>query len=325
MVVAGSCSIIQWWIFWLCVKTGRRDWRLGLALLCPIISALFTIGYAVILAGAAPYLVVAANYFRWLSIVHFMAVTGLSYFSYHSIITDQRLKNRLLEERELDRLRLEMVQNISHELRTPVAIVVGYLDMLNKGDTYGPLSETHQQPIRAARDGVQRLYLLVQRMVTPAQKMDIVPFDVMDLIREVILGDDVWSGTRRDREDVAMFTSRTAPLVIEADRDKIRICVLELVSNAIKFGGTIITIGVQELNGSFMISVTDNGKGIPPDKLDLIFERFFQVEGGMTRGHEGAGMGLYAVQSVAKMHNGRVEVESELGKGSVFRLYLPKR
>jgi signal transduction histidine kinase len=109
------------------------------------------------------------------------------------------------------------------------------------------------------------------------------------------------------------------------DLDKIERILLNLLSNAVKFSnsGSSIEIVVLDKGETITISVKDNGIGIPEDKLDSIFERFVQVDDSLTRSHEGSGIGLSLVKSLAELHKGSVSVKSTLGKGSEFIVTLP--
>jgi two-component system, OmpR family, sensor histidine kinase VicK len=114
-------------------------------------------------------------------------------------------------------------------------------------------------------------------------------------------------------------------LFIEADGVKINIALSNLVRNALQFtdtGGTV-RIAVGEDSGYMKVSVSDNGLGIPARDLAKVFDRFFQVEEHLTRKHGGMGLGLAVAKSMIELHNGRIWVESEEGKGSTFTFLLP--
>jgi two-component system sensor histidine kinase VicK len=113
---------------------------------------------------------------------------------------------------------------------------------------------------------------------------------------------------------------------IPVDRDRINQVFDNLLGNAIKFSprGGIITIDVQDAGEMILVSVADTGVGIPVDKLERVFDRFFQVDGSATRRFSGAGLGLAIARRIVEAHGGRIWVESEADKGSVFKFTVPK-
>jgi two-component system sensor histidine kinase VicK len=113
---------------------------------------------------------------------------------------------------------------------------------------------------------------------------------------------------------------------ILVDRDRINQVFDNLLGNAIKFSprGGAITIEVQDAGEMILVSVADTGVGIPADKLEKVFDRFYQVDGSATRRFSGAGLGLAIARRIVEAHGGRIWVESEAGKGSVFKFTVPK-
>ena len=124
-----------------------------------------------------------------------------------------------------------------------------------------------------------------------------------------------------------IFDTDTEEKIIACDPEKIERIVLNLISNAIKFSdvGNEIFVNIQDKNELIEISVKDNGIGIEHNQLDMIFDRFKQVDKSLSRNAEGAGIGLSLVKAIVEMHQGRIYVESEIGKGSKFIVELPAK
>jgi signal transduction histidine kinase len=124
-----------------------------------------------------------------------------------------------------------------------------------------------------------------------------------------------------------IFDTESEETVIECDPDAIERIMLNLLSNAVKFSknGDSIYVNVKIDDGNIYVEVEDTGIGIPEDKLESIFSRFVQVDKSFTRQNEGSGIGLAIVKALIEMHNGSIEVKSDLNNGSKFRISLPEK
>jgi signal transduction histidine kinase len=148
-------------------------------------------------------------------------------------------------------------------------------------------------------------------------------FSIASLVEEAI------SCHRLTADNHGIFLSWKGPerpVTITADRGRLNQVFDNLIGNAMKFspnGGTI-QIGLMEEDGYVRVAITDQGIGVPPDKLDRIFERFYQVDGSARRRFGGTGIGLAIVKRIVDAHQGRIWVESEVNKGSTFYFILPK-
>lgn len=233
----------------------------------------------------------------------------------------------LNQQREIDHWKAEFIQNVSHELRTPLTLIQGYAEMLNDGEL-GCLSEDQRKPITIITQQAQGLQALVDDMLAilqaEAQAMHPEPTSLADLVQAAV--DDFQGLVGQSGLTLETDVQPGAPLV-NADPRQLRKVVDNLLSNAVKFtpAGGRVTIGVYPHQGGACLQVSDTGIGIPPDQLERVFERFYQVDGSIRRRYEGAGLGLALALEIVEGHGGWIKAESEgiPGRGSTFTFWLP--
>jgi signal transduction histidine kinase len=231
----------------------------------------------------------------------------------------------LKQREDLDRMRGEFIQNVSHELRTPVTIVRGYVDLLENGEL-GDLDESQREAISIIRRRISMLAKLVDDFTVVFEAETLPPrvdvIDVTELASGVI---EDFKSTLKEANLTLAAEIPTDKLNVRGNRVHLNRVLDNLVGNAIKFtkAGGVITIRLCCENEQVVFQVIDTGLGIPKDKLDRIFERFYQVDGSTTRRYGGTGLGLALVKEIVQAHGGKVSVESELGKGSTFTVRLP--
>jgi signal transduction histidine kinase len=231
---------------------------------------------------------------------------------------------RLVEElRDANQLKSDFVATILHELRTPLNHILGYTDLVLEA-ALGPLTAEQAGALHSVQRSGGRLLDLVNatldvsRLDTGALPVDVLPTTVSEVLAEVE-ADTRQLGARR----IVWNVPPDLP-PIETDRVKLKLVVTNLVDNAVKFtpeGSVTVAAGTRE-NG-VEISVTDTGIGIPPEALSSVFEPF-------RRGHDlpasragGVGLGLYIVRRFLDLLGGTIEVESQVGSGSTFRVWVP--
>jgi len=235
------------------------------------------------------------------------------------------LASALERQRELDRLKNEFIQNVSHELRTPLAIVRGYAELLASGDL-GKLPPEQQPPAdiiaRRARMLSNSMDDLTAILEVETQGAKQEPVDLAELIHALLA--DFQVAAKNAGLTLAAEVAPDLPLV-SGDPNHLRRVLDNLFSNAFKFtpAGGSVTVCARREGPNVTLKVTDTGVGIPPDKLDRIFERFYQVDGSMTRRYGGVGLGLALVKEIVEAHGGHIVVESEAGQGSTFTVTLP--
>ena len=232
---------------------------------------------------------------------------------------------------EMEKLKTEFFANLSHELRTPLNVILSSVQMsvllLKKGDSVID-TERLGKYVGIIQQNCYRLLRLINNLID-ITKIDTGFFNInkhnCNIVRIV---EDVSLSVADYIENKGlslMFDTNIEEKFIACDPDKIERIVLNLLSNAVKFTepGGHIEVKFEDKGESVIISVKDNGIGIPDDKLEYIFERFCQVNKSLTRNQEGSGIGLSLVKSLVEMHNGSIQVISELGKGAEFIIELP--
>lgn len=227
---------------------------------------------------------------------------------------------------ERKRLENEFISLVSHELRTPMTSTIGALDLLNSGQL-GTLSNRGQQILQVAIRNSERLIRLVNDILDlermKSGKIAIAP--VKCNLKPLLLQATEIMQAMATKAEVQLI-SESCDVVLNLDCDRILQTLTNLLSNAIKFtepGGTVkLTASVHQ--NSCLIVVRDTGRGIPADKLESIFERFQQVDASDSRSKGGTGLGLAICRHIVEGHNGKIWVESELGKGSTFYINLPR-
>lgn len=241
----------------------------------------------------------------------------------------EELRRAYEELKELDRLKSEFIQNVSHDLRTPLTFLKGYADLLLE-EAMGPLSPTQKRAMDMISQNTDRLiklvnditmlHILQERRELPLQKSRV---SLSELLHTLAVS----SQAMANKAGIEL-RCEIPPLEmwVLADRDRLMQVFENLVSNAIKFSpdGGVITIRAQDADAYWQVAVQDTGIGIPPDKLDKVFDRFYQIDGSTTRRFGGSGLGLAIAKEIVTGHGGQIWAESVLGEGSTFYVCLPK-
>jgi signal transduction histidine kinase/DNA-binding response OmpR family regulator len=227
--------------------------------------------------------------------------------------------------KEVDRIKSEFVSAISHDLRTPLTTIQGYVDLLPRA---GPLNQRQhefltrvQRSLSSVSDLVSDL-LDITRIETGAD-IDMVPTDLKAIVEEVVL--ELTSELEAKQHDLQTHLPESLSPIMGNPR-RLRQVISNLVGNAIKYTpkNGVIELEAAEGEDHVMVAVRDNGLGIPAADQPYVFDKFFRVDQPETRDIPGTGLGLAIVKSVVEGHGGRVWVESEPGQGSAFILLLPK-
>ncbi|HUF11619.1 MAG TPA: HAMP domain-containing sensor histidine kinase [Longimicrobiales bacterium] len=230
---------------------------------------------------------------------------------------------------ELDRMKAEFISVASHELKTPLNVIGGYAELLDDG-VYGPLEAKQHEALESIQDQTRTLTDLVNQLLD-LSRIEAGGFrvEVMDVESEELFG-----AVRRMFEPLAkqknidfrVVIDDVFPRVLRADPDRLRNEVLgNLLSNAFKFtpdGGSIRLDAHPGVDGRVGIDVTDSGGGIPQEELQHIFDKFYQV--GQEARVQGSGLGLAIAREIVEVHGGEISAESAPGRGTTFRILLPK-
>ncbi|EJE7234838.1 histidine kinase [Clostridium sporogenes] len=233
----------------------------------------------------------------------------------------------LNESREYNKLITEFLSNISHELKTPLNVIftaVQLLGFYEKDVDY----EKQDKYLKLIKQNCYRLMKLINNLLDTTKldsgylKLNLVNYNIISLIEEITLSVTSYAESKGIN---IIFDTNVEEKIIAVDPDKIERIILNLLSNSIKFtnnGGNIF-VNVKDSEEHVYIHVKDTGVGIPSDKLESIFERFFQIDKTLKKNKEGTGIGLHLVKSFVEMHKGTVTINSELGKGTEFIIKLP--
>ncbi len=226
-----------------------------------------------------------------------------------------------------DRIRRDFVANASHELRTPLTAIRGFAETLRDNPaTPEEMADRFLDAILRHTHRLQRLVddlLALSRAESEDQKFELGPVDVGPIVRDVASGLEAKGGQKG--LEVTVEGVDGLPLA-RANAWALDHCVVNLVDNAVKYtpeGGRVYVRGSLTEAGALLLEVTDTGPGIAEEQRKRIFERFYRVDAGRTRTQGGTGLGLAIVKHLVSRMGGRIEVESELGTGTTFRLLLP--
>lgn len=235
---------------------------------------------------------------------------------------------RLLEETErMNSLKTDFLATMSHELRTPLSIILGYVDMLLEGDC-GDLAAAQSEFLQRIGANANELFELI------SATLDVSRFEAGRLpieLREVELT-ELMAELQKDVANrilkpgvVVEWRAPSLPFFFRTDRAKLKVIIKNLLGNALKFTerGTI-TVAAHPLAEGVEMTVSDTGVGIPAEILPVIFDMFRQGDSATTRRYGGVGLGLYIVRRLLDLLGGTVSVESTLGQGATFRVWIPK-
>ena len=224
------------------------------------------------------------------------------------------------------RLKSEFIATMSHELRSPLHIIMGYTDLLLEGE-FGGLNEEQTHTLRVITKYQEDLLDLVNatldlnRLEAGKLELELRHCDLVQLLRE--LEDETRLGWTKPGVQFIWNASPDLPRLY-TDPARLKTVLKNLIGNAVKFTARgSITIDARSTHGGVEISVADTGIGIAKEQQAVIFEPFRQVDGSTTRYYGGVGLGLHIVRRLLGLMGGNISVESEVGRGSTFRVWLP--
>ena len=227
------------------------------------------------------------------------------------------------ELQTLDHMKSEFINIAAHELRTPLAILIGYASVLEEemGDSphgYVPIINRNAMRLRALIEDMLNLKYLESGVPTLSHDK----LDLQEVIKEAI--QDMSLVAKEKNLKVNINIPADFPTII-ADRKKFDLIIMNLLHNALKFTPPSgrVTCEAKAQGDRATISVSDTGIGIPKEQLSRIFDRFYQVEESLTRGHEGMGLGLAIVRGMVDVCGGEIQVDSHEGQGTTFTFTLP--
>ncbi len=228
--------------------------------------------------------------------------------------------NRNLERLEqLFHVRQRFLADVSHELRTPLTTIRGNVDLMRR------IGEADPEILDVVQEELERMTRLVGDLMLLARadtgglpiQQQLVQLDTLFL--------DVYRQVRSIDQKVHISLEEVDQVGVLGDSDRLKQLILNLVDNAIKYtptGGRVM-MGLSKSDGRAQLVVQDTGIGIPPEDLPHIYDRFYRVDKARTRAQGGSGLGLSIAKWIVEAHQGKIEVESVVGEGTTFRVYLP--
>ncbi|QSZ27935.1 HAMP domain-containing protein [Aceticella autotrophica] len=235
--------------------------------------------------------------------------------------------NDVTEVRKLERIRSDFVANVSHELRTPLTSIQGFVETLRNGAIED--SETRNKFLNIIEFETERLTRLIN---------DILSLSEIENVKEGLITEEV--AIDKEINDIFYIIEKSAynkniklikdlncdNLKINSNRDRLRQMIINLIDNGIKYTpeGGFVKVTTKKLNNNIIITVEDSGIGIAAENIPRLFERFYRVDKGRSRKLGGTGLGLAIVKHIVESMKGNIAVESEVGKGTKFIIYLPQ-
>jgi len=263
----------------------------------------------------------------FLGLLYLVGKIGRLRANYENRIQLERIEKQKLEE--VNQMKLIFFTNISHELKTPLTLIISPLEEIISRRSAGS-NNLHNTLSLMHRNAVKLLHMInqlldIRKAEAGLMKMAAEEGNIVQFAGEICLS---FRELARQRNCQFELTSEKPLIMASYDPDQLEKVCYNLLSNAFKFtqpGGTVtVSVGEEKENNRCFIRVKDNGKGIPADKLPFIFERFFRAEEtDLTSDEGGTGIGLSLVKTIVEQHQGQIEVESTPGEGSIFTVWLP--
>jgi len=238
------------------------------------------------------------------------------------------LQQQIEDLKKMDIVRTDFVANVSHELKTPLTLIKGYIETL-EGRALDD-KEKSRKFIVIIKENADRLENIINDLLSLSEMelsrdcLNKAQFDLKGLIDDIALG----FGHSLEAKGITFNVDvQGEDFTIEADSDRIEHVFVNLIDNAIKYteGGGRIDISIREDAEGATVIVEDNGIGIPPEHIDRVFERFYRVDKARSRQLGGTGLGLGIAKHIVAAHNGKIRIESQPGKGTKLFVTLPRK
>jgi PAS domain S-box-containing protein len=235
------------------------------------------------------------------------------------------LERKVIEYEELSKLKSDLLATVSHELRTPLATIKGYSTMIL--DYFSKLgSDEIKDYLKSIDNSTDRLAKLVDNLLDTSRmeagllKLEKGSTSILKLVRQVAAEASI----RANQHNIVLMLGKRLPRV-NIDAKRIRQVLDNLIDNAVKYSppGTEVLISARQAGQEVVISVADQGSGIPAEELTNVFDRMYRIEQRLTSGVDGIGLGLYICQRLVEAHGGRIWAESKIGEGSTIHFTLP--
>ncbi len=230
--------------------------------------------------------------------------------------------------KEMERYRKEFVGNVSHELKTPIFNIQGYILTLLEGGLDDP--KINLLYLKRTEKSVDRMISIVEdlesitKLESGELKLNMVKFDIVQSVNDVFEMEQ-WQADER-KISLEIINSPSRPVFVKADQNRILEVLTNLIVNGIKYGKKkgSVQVSFHDLDDNIMVEVTDNGIGIEKNNLPRIFERFYRVDKSRSREQGGTGLGLSIVKHIIEAHNQSINVRSVFEQGTTFNFTLEK-
>jgi signal transduction histidine kinase len=243
---------------------------------------------------------------------------------------NELLRRQAFQLEQASAMKSQFLANVSHELRTPLNAIIGYTHLMLEGVS-GGLTNGQQEKLNRVDSNARHLLAIINDLLDITRiESGKMPIQVERVVLSELI-DEVMTEVEPLIARTSLAVTRAlAPLVpeIRTDRQKVKQIVLNLLSNALKFtpqGSVAIVIGFDQGIEEISVAVADSGIGISEDNQRTIFEAFGQTDGSYAKRHGGTGLGLSICRRLATILGGRITLQSRLGEGSTFTLFLPRR
>ena len=261
-----------------------------------------------------------------------IVIAILFYIAYMFISQRKKtMKNKRLYEisKEREKLKTDFIVNMSHEFRTPLNVILStskVMELKINKNNYD--NEYLLEKLEQINKNSNRLLKLVNNLIDITKfeygsyELRLENLNIVEVVEDIVLASVDYSACK----DIDLiFDTDDEEIITAIDKDKIERVILNLLSNAIKFTDKdgIIYVYIKRVDDSVSISVQDNGIGIPKDKLEEIFNRFYQVSDPLKKHEEGSGIGLCIVEEIINLHSGKINVTSKVNEGTNFEIILP--
>lgn len=265
----------------------------------------------------------------WAYVGYTIVFVFLLYLFYSYTIQWEKLKNNLRlekvtreKERELNKLKLKFFTNVSHEIRTPVTLILGAVNRIAE-DIHHSKFDAVQEVRRNSKHLLQLVNELLdfRKLESEGVKLKITRGDFVEFVKEIYLS---FTGHATSLNIDYRFLAEKEHIELWFDRNQMEKVVYNLLSNAFKYtdAGGAVTVDIKEKEGHIHLTVADTGRGIPETKLDKIFKRFYQSDNNFMLKKEGFGIGLSIARNIIRLHSGEISVKSEVNKGTEFLVKL---
>lgn len=242
---------------------------------------------------------------------------------------DFELSQTLETLREMDQSKTHFVTVAAHQLRTPLSAVKWTLRLFLDGDL-GKVTDNQTEYLKACYETNERMIKLVNDLLNVSRiESGRFPYsfkdeDVVILVKEVLAA---FANSAKQKNINLILDKSPEKLTATLDKDKILMVIQNLVENAVSYtpNGEKVSVYVEDSGSKIVVSVKDNGIGMSPDEQKRIFTKFYRSEEAIKMFPNGSGLGLFLSQNIALRHGGGITVESEVGKGSIFHLAIPRK